>query len=63
MMHYCSDRPYRQALSPLKVRKEIIANAGKHFDPEVVKAFEAIFDRLDTDIPSVFRKDSVHKRH
>jgi putative nucleotidyltransferase with HDIG domain len=57
-----SDRSYRHGLSPLNVRKEIIANAGRHFDPEVVKAFEAIFDTLDTDMPSIFKKDSARKR-
>jgi HD-GYP domain-containing protein (c-di-GMP phosphodiesterase class II) len=46
-----SDRPYRQGLSPLNVRKDIVANAGTHFDPDVVKAFEAIFFTLDTDTP------------
>ena len=48
-----SDRPYRQGLSPLSIRREITANAGKHFDPAVVKAFDAVFDTLDTDIPLI----------
>ncbi|HUO77429.1 MAG TPA: HD-GYP domain-containing protein [Thermodesulfovibrionales bacterium] len=46
-----SDRPYRQGLSPLNARKDIIANAGTHFDPAVIKAFDAVFDKLDTDMP------------
>jgi putative nucleotidyltransferase with HDIG domain len=46
-----SDRPYRQGLSPLNVRSEIVANSGKHFDPHVIKAFEAVFSTLDTDFP------------
>lgn len=46
-----SDRPYRQGLSPLNVRKDILANAGTHFDPAVIKAFDAVFDKLDTDMP------------
>jgi putative nucleotidyltransferase with HDIG domain len=48
-----SDRPYRQGLSPLNVRKDIIANAGTHFDPAVIKAFDAVFDKLDTDMPLI----------
>ena len=47
-----SDRPYRQGLSPLNVRKDILANAGTHFDPAVVKAFEAVFSTLD-DMPLI----------
>jgi response regulator RpfG family c-di-GMP phosphodiesterase len=34
-----SDRPYRAAASYMQARKEIIANAGTHFDPGVVNAF------------------------
>lgn len=34
-----SDRPYRKALPAEEVRKQIRADAGKHFDPNVVKAF------------------------
>lgn len=50
-----SDRPYRQGLSPLIVKKDIVSNAGTHFDPAVVKAFEAVFDTapLDTDMPLI----------
>lgn len=47
-----SDRPYRQGLSPLNVKKDIVANAGSHFDPSVVKAFEAVFSTLD-DMPLI----------
>jgi putative nucleotidyltransferase with HDIG domain len=48
-----SDRPYRQGFSPLNVRSEIIANAGKHFDPDVVKAFDVVFGKLDHDMPLI----------
>jgi PAS domain S-box-containing protein/putative nucleotidyltransferase with HDIG domain len=34
-----SDRPYRPAWSPAKVRKHIAQQAGTHFDPRVVAAF------------------------
>lgn len=34
-----SDRPYRKALPHDEVRQRIKADAGKHFDPNVVKAF------------------------
>lgn len=31
-----TDRPYREALEPLSVRLELIAQAGRQFDPEMV---------------------------
>ncbi|MCI0489720.1 MAG: response regulator [Blastocatellia bacterium] len=34
-----SDRPYRAAQAYVQARDEIVANAGSHFDPKVVKAF------------------------
>ena len=34
-----SHRPYRRALSWEKAREEILANAGKQFDPDVVETF------------------------
>lgn len=48
-----SDRPYRQGLSPLTVRDEILQNSGKHFDPAVVEAFAAIFQTLGADAPLI----------
>ncbi len=48
-----SDRPYRQGLSPLAVRDEILQNSGKHFDPAVVEAFAAIFQTLGADAPLI----------
>jgi hypothetical protein len=56
-----SDRPYRQGLSPLTVRNEILQNSGKHFDPDVVEAFAGIFETLGADAPMIsehlLRKD------
>lgn len=56
-----SDRPYRHGLSPLTVRSEILQNSGKHFDPDVVEAFAAIFQTLGADVPliseNLLRKD------
>ncbi len=34
-----SDRPYRKGLPPDEVRQRIKVDAGKHFDPNVVKSF------------------------
>jgi len=34
-----SDRPYRRALRWTAARDEIVAQAGKQFDPDVVDAF------------------------
>ncbi len=38
-----SDRPYRRALSEQAALDELRRNAGTHFDPRVVAAFEEIF--------------------
>ncbi len=46
-----SDRPYRTGLSPFEAKKEILTNAGSHFDPDVVKAFERISQNLESDFP------------
>ena len=39
-----SDRPYRVAWSPERVRDHIIALSGSHFDPAVVMAYLALVD-------------------
>ena len=39
-----SNRPYRAALPPEEVRQYIKADSGKHFDPNVVKAFMELKD-------------------
>lgn len=41
-----SERPYSQAMSPQDALREIRAQAGAQFDPEVVQAFEAVIARL-----------------
>jgi putative nucleotidyltransferase with HDIG domain len=38
------DRPYRKAMPPDEVRGRIKADAGRHFDPNVVKAFLELKD-------------------
>jgi ribonuclease P protein subunit RPR2 len=42
-----SKRPYRRALTWRAAREEIVAQAGKQFDPEVVEAFQASERALD----------------
>jgi len=37
-----TDRPYRKGIQPWEALEEILKNAGKQFDPEVVKAFKDI---------------------
>ena len=39
-----SDRPYRQGWSEAKARDYIMDQAGRHFDPEVVAAFQQVAD-------------------
>ena len=41
-----SDRVYKKAWPLEKCRAHIVSLAGKQFDPEVVKAFDACFDEL-----------------
>lgn len=48
-----SDRPYRKGLLPLQVKEEILSSVGKQFDPNVVKAFDAIFPKIDFEIPLI----------
>jgi len=55
-----SDRPYREGLVPSSARNEIITNSGTQFDPKVVKAFEAIFHKLDFEVPLFLAKLDIH---
>jgi len=48
-----SDRPYRKGLPPLQAKEEILSNAGKQFDPNVVKAFDAVLPKIDFEIPLI----------
>jgi HD-GYP domain-containing protein (c-di-GMP phosphodiesterase class II) len=40
-----SDRPYHPAHSPERARDEILSLAGKQFDPRMVHAFQACWQR------------------
>jgi putative nucleotidyltransferase with HDIG domain len=44
-----TDRPYRKGLEPKIAYNEIVANAGTHFDPEIVKAFEKSWQAGNSD--------------
>ena len=48
-----SDRPYRKGISPFEARDTIIKAAGKDFDPQVVRAFEAAFRKQRLEVPEV----------
>jgi putative nucleotidyltransferase with HDIG domain len=37
-----TDRPYRKAMQPWEAFEEIVAKAGKQFDPKVVEAFKRV---------------------
>jgi putative nucleotidyltransferase with HDIG domain len=37
-----TDRPYRKGMPPWEALEEVVKNAGKQFDPEVVDAFKRV---------------------
>jgi putative nucleotidyltransferase with HDIG domain len=41
-----SDRPYRKALTSEAAWQEVLKHSGTQFDPQVVQAFLAVFDKL-----------------
>jgi PAS domain S-box-containing protein/putative nucleotidyltransferase with HDIG domain len=43
-----SDRPYRKAISPEKVKAHISEQSGKHFDPKVVELFLGMMKDKDS---------------
>jgi PAS domain S-box-containing protein len=43
----CSDRPYRRGWVKGKVREHLVAESGRHFDPQVVDAFLQIIEDDD----------------
>lgn len=42
-----SDRPYRDAMEEEAALREVLSNAGRQFDPEVVRAFLCVIGRED----------------
>ena len=48
-----SDRPYRKAASPYEGRQVIVGGSGKEFDPQVVDAFCAAFNRQEMEVPEL----------
>ncbi len=48
-----SDRPYRKAMPPFEVREIIEKGSGTEFDPDVVRAFAALFRRGEMELPNV----------
>jgi HD-GYP domain-containing protein (c-di-GMP phosphodiesterase class II) len=48
-----SDRPYRKAMNPYEARDVINSKVGAEFDPDVVKAFNNVFNRHEMEIPEV----------
>ena len=40
-----TDRPYRKGMLPWQALEEIVKNAGKQFDPEVVEASKRVIGR------------------
>jgi HD-GYP domain-containing protein (c-di-GMP phosphodiesterase class II)/signal transduction histidine kinase len=52
------DRPYREALSPLKAKEQILNGADRAFDPEVVAAFA----RAWKEIEEIFSKANASAR-
>ncbi len=46
-----SDGSYGKAVSAAEAKQSIVKRSGSDFDPRVVKAFEAAFDRGDLEVP------------
>jgi putative nucleotidyltransferase with HDIG domain len=48
-----SDRPYRKGVSPFEARDMIVNREGSDFDPKVIRAFEAAFQKQRLEVPEV----------
>jgi putative nucleotidyltransferase with HDIG domain len=48
-----SDRPYRKAMSPFDAKEIITRGAGTDFDPNVVDAFLAAFQKREMEVPEL----------
>jgi putative nucleotidyltransferase with HDIG domain len=57
-----SDRPYRAAQSIPSGRREIERNAGRQFDPEIVKCFLGINEQLWQDLRSEIEAQTAGRR-
>jgi HD-GYP domain-containing protein (c-di-GMP phosphodiesterase class II) len=47
------DRPQRRTISPLHAKEVIVKLSGRDFDPGVVSAFVAAFNKGEMEIPEV----------
>jgi len=57
-----SDRPYRAAQSIASGRREIERNSGKQFDPEIVKVFLSIPERIWMELRTEIESQSTGRR-
>lgn len=57
-----SDRPYRAAQSISSGRREIEKNAGKQFDPEIVKVFLSVPEHLWMELRTEIENQSATRR-
>ncbi len=57
-----SDRPYRAAQSIASGRREIERNSGKQFDPEVVKVFLGLPERIWQELRTEIEAQSTQRR-
>ena len=57
-----SDRPYRAAQSIASGRREIERNSGKQFDPEVVKVFLGLPERIWQELRTEIEAQGAHRR-
>lgn len=58
-----SDRPYRAAQSISSGRREIERNSGKQFDPEVVRVFLSVPERIWAELRSEIENQSANRRY